>query len=497
MNRCSNCHSPIVSGALTRQGRVYCSSGCEQAADERLQAEALSRWQGEVDGSNGGSQWLVRTENGDFAGSFEDVTRWLIEGRLSADDLVRREPLPWIHIRQCPPLNGLQLWNVLDASQRDYVARFRPELVASHPPPLKQKGAGETLRAPLRSKEFSTEAARAESRQQLAELRSRNRRLEAQLNDHLIRSRDAARKDHFAELAQQKQDHRIQIALLREQLRDRRRGVGKYSLGLGRAANALEGFPNYAVLPATGTAGVGPVTLELDKARDGGVPEIGRVPRASPLRRRAVLGWVFTLAIASTAALLWAVADREPEVQQPAAPPRQLLGTWVGPFPISGSGERRLSIFATDGGLIAHDIFIDCGFSRQCSAPDRRTYETPIVPTGPGRFRFGLAEEGYRERPKFGRNREYGELLRKPPGQSEYGRHPFVSGATTVLAIHSRSDHGGPAWTLREADPWVAPAPVLDELARYFRPYSQWEAFVHLPNPTGLIDRHPRASTGS
>ena len=107
------------------------------------------------------------------------------------------------------------------------------------------------------------EAEKAASRQQLVELQSRNRRLEAQLNDHFVRSRAAARKNQFAELAQQKQDHRVQIALLREQLRDRRREIDKYSLSLGSAATALKGFLRSAVLPVTGAAGISAVTREL------------------------------------------------------------------------------------------------------------------------------------------------------------------------------------------------------------------------------------------
>ena len=100
-------------------------------------------------------------------------------------------------------------------------------------------------------------------REKLAEKRHLYRSIESASNDHYVRNRAAERKNQFAELAQQKQDHLVQIALLREQLRDRRREIDKYSLSLGSAATALKGFLRSAVLPVTGAAGIAAATREL------------------------------------------------------------------------------------------------------------------------------------------------------------------------------------------------------------------------------------------
>jgi hypothetical protein len=144
MEPCSRCGRTIAFGAIKDGDDQYCSTFCAgQASQDRLK-NTVAAWQSAAaelqDLTTASPPWNVIAHGHQYDISSVQLKEWLVEGRLTGNDMVSRGGLPWAPIGSVPALTGPRLWAALDDAQRDYVSRFLPHQVLASGPPA-QAGA--------------------------------------------------------------------------------------------------------------------------------------------------------------------------------------------------------------------------------------------------------------------------------------------------------------------------------------------------------------------
>lgn len=135
MGTCGFCGKNLEKGYRDGIG-LYCDIAC--ASKARQYQDSVAPWQTAEARSpeRRDESWRVKIQGKEYTTTFAELAQWLLEGRVGPTDPVQRGDLPWVRVREAPPLNGLELWNALEPAQREYAAKFRPALVAPRGVPL-------------------------------------------------------------------------------------------------------------------------------------------------------------------------------------------------------------------------------------------------------------------------------------------------------------------------------------------------------------------------